>query len=384
MSRACPLCGNPDAARVVHRKGVPVHQNLIYRTAGEARAAARHVLDIACCAGCGFIWNREFDGSLLAYGQSYVNDQTISPAFRRYLESVADRLAAEGAREGEAVEVGSGSGAFLRVLSERAGARGHGFDRSYSGPPTPPGARVSLRAEDATLENTPSADLVLSRHVVEHIPDPVAFLRLMADIARKRPGAFLYVETPDVSWILRGVVVQDFFYEHCSYFDADTLAYACARAGFGRAAVSREFEGQYLGAVAREGAGASPPNPSRALGLARRFSGEESSHLAAWRARVASAANEGGVAVWGAGAKGTTFASILDPESSLIKCLVDINPAKQSCFVPVTAHPIVGPGRLGELGIRTVVVMNPNYLEEVRDATASLAGPLKLVTEAES
>jgi SAM-dependent methyltransferase len=383
MRPACPLCAHTETARVVQRRGVPVHQNLIYRTADEARAAVRHDLDLVCCAGCGFIWNRAFDERLLEYGQSYVADQAASPAFLAYLASVADLLAAEGLRGGEALEVGSGSGAFLRVLSDRAHCRGYGFDRSYAGPPTSQDARVQLRAEDATADNTPAADVVLSRHVIEHIPDPLSFLRLMAALARKRSGAFLYVETPDVSWILERVVVQDFFYEHCSYFDPETLAYACGLAGFARTRLTTGFGGQYLWAVAREAAGATRPDPARALDLARRFSTEESAHLAAWRHRVAGAASQGGVALWGAGAKGTTFAAVLDAEATRIRCLVDINPAKQSCFVPVTGHPIVGPAELGRLGIRTVVVMNPNYLQEVRDATASLAVPVMLVTEAE-
>jgi hypothetical protein len=70
--------------------------------------------------------------------------------------------------------------------------------------------------------------------------------------------------------------------------------------------------------------------------------------------------------VWGAGAKGVTFVTSLDPEGRRIQALVDVNPAKQGGFVPVSGHPIVSPDDLDQLGVRRVLVLNPAYLGEVR------------------
>ncbi len=74
----------------------------------------------------------------------------------------------------------------------------------------------------------------------------------------------------------------------------------------------------------------------------------------------------GGVAVWGAGAKGVTFAGLVDPQESQVDCVVDINPRKQGRFLPGTGHPIVPPAALRELGVKTVLVLNPNYVPEIR------------------
>ena len=38
---------------------------------------------------------------------------------------------------------------------------------------------------------------------------------------------------------------------------------------------------------------------------------------------------ENNVAVWGAGGKGVTFASTIDPEAEMIRCMIDINPKKK-------------------------------------------------------
>jgi len=70
------------------------------------------------------------------------------------------------------------------------------------------------------------------------------------------------------------------------------------------------------------------------------------------------------VAIWGAAAKGVTLANLIDPDATLLACIVDINPNKQGKFLPGSAHPIVGPAEMGTLGVRTALVTNPNYFEE--------------------
>jgi len=87
--------------------------------------------------------------------------------------------------------------------------------------------------------------------------------------------------------------------------------------------------------------------------------------IAALERKVAALAEHGGVAIWGAGAKGVTLVDLCDPERRLVACVVDINPRKQGRFVPGTGHPIVAPETLREKGIRHVIVMNPNYEQEV-------------------
>ena len=81
----------------------------------------------------------------------------------------------------------------------------------------------------------------------------------------------------------------------------------------------------------------------------------------------------GPVAVWGAGAKGVTFASLVDPVGERLDCLVDLNPAKRGCpRASASAQPILAPDALSARGVRHVILMNPNYRQEVQrwlDAT---------------
>jgi len=81
------------------------------------------------------------------------------------------------------------------------------------------------------------------------------------------------------------------------------------------------------------------------------------------------------VAVWGMATKGIVYSLLLDPDCTLIDAAVDINVNKQGCFVPLSGRAIDAPDALARLanGARTaIVVMNPNYVEEIRGTCASL------------
>jgi hypothetical protein len=113
--------------------------------------------------------------------------------------------------------------------------------------------------------------------------------------------------------------------------------------------------------------------------LARQFATREQTRLRAWRAAVADFHRAGGVAVWGAGAKGVTFCNLVDPESQALACVVDVNAAKQGCFVAGTGHRIVAPHNLAGARAATALVLNPNYVDEVRATIAATGLPTTAV-----
>ena len=76
--------------------------------------------------------------------------------------------------------------------------------------------------------------------------------------------------------------------------------------------------------------------------------------------------------VWGAGSKGTTFVNLFR-DSEALSCVVDVNPHKEGMFILGTGHQIVHPDNLvdGEAP-DFVIVMNPIYLQEVRESLKRL------------
>ena len=153
------------------------------------------------------------------------------------------------------VEVGCGQGVFLRDLMTRAGdllAAATGFD---------PALKVELSAKRIDLKRdyfnektsarlTGPAEIVVSRHTIEHTPNPLAFLKTIRACMTVSPSSRLLLETPDIQWIVDNLQEQDLFYEHCSIFSRDGLAIALRLAGFDQINVDRVFDGQYLWAEA--------------------------------------------------------------------------------------------------------------------------------------
>lgn len=371
----CMLCRQHTVVEVYRRDDVPTMQNRLYRTESAARAAARGDLELVGCVACGFIGNAAFRSELVPYDESYENDQTVSTRFATHMSSMAARVARACPEGGTVVEVGCGQGVFLRQIEEHTGAASRliGYD---------PAVREAGRIGTVELVQgmfddraSAGADVVVSRHVIEHIPDPVRFLTEIRGAVSI--GTQLFLETPCVEWIITGNVLQDLFYEHCSYFSAASLSAALEGSGFRVESVGHVFEGQYLWAhaVAVDAPTAAFAGDRGLPAGAERLAGAVDDWTRDWRARAAGTS----AVVWGAGAKGVTFATTVDPDRELFRAVVDVNPRKQGCFLPITAHPVVSWEDAIVQGARTAIIMNPNYHEEITAMLADAGATVSVV-----
>jgi SAM-dependent methyltransferase len=366
----CPICGSDSLSNFLQRLNVPVHQNLSVQDQKSALQVARDDLIMTVCQECSFIFNQGFDLSKLSYGENYDNTQEISSYFSSYLDDLISHLIVEKKFNNlRIIEVGCGKGYFIKKLLETAGDQsiGYGFDPSYQGPSQELQGRLNFikgyyGPEFANI----AADVVICRHVIEHISDPLTLLQSIRQALEKSPHPRVYFETPSVQWILQNKVIWDFFYEHCSLFNQDSITTAFASTGFKVDAVRHIFNGQYLWIEASLDSPRSrlKNDTSRILDLAREYARSEKDLISSWMERINQLARKGKVALWGAGAKGKTFLNLIDPGRKLIDCIADLNPNKQGCFVPGTGHPIVHYRELASLGITDAILMNSNYLKE--------------------
>lgn len=372
-AETCGVCGAADTLSVDFRASVPVMMHRIYETVEAARAAERGTLDVVACQGCGFVWNRAFDSGLIDYDEQYENEQTYSLAFNDHvMERVADVVAAVPSDdEIRYLEVGSGQGGFIEKVAKSAGVRlrtAEGFDPAWRGNNDSFNSLVKIHKSyfdersAHLLQCRPN--VVVSRHTIEHVPDPIAFLTTIRRALGPEADAKVFIETPCVEWILQHLAMQDFFYEHCSLFTAASLGYALARSGFGVVGVRHVFGGQYLWCEATTISGP-PSNPPRRK-THDDYADARSRFVKHWRHSVELARRDGGVAIWGAGAKGVTFAGLVDPDNVLLDHAIDVNPNKQGRHLAGSGLIVLAPEAAVQRAPRTIFVMNPNYLSEVR------------------
>jgi ribosomal protein L40E len=382
MTNTCPICQSADSFALGARADVPILQNRLYRSAAEARCAARGPLDMAGCRRCGFVWNRAFDAALINYDGDYDNDQTHSPAFTAHVEArVRDLLAAMPDSEPiDYLEVGCGQGGFIELVARLAGPRlrsAEGFDPAWRGQDGGEIGSMDGKARihrcyfsaETTNRLSHSPNLVVSRHTIEHVPDPVAFLKAIRAALGQRSRATIFIETPSISWIIANQAMQDFFYEHCSIFTPQALAAALQFAGFTSTKVRTVFGDQYLWAEAA--------NLDESLAPMREENFTQDFTIAAmdqiraqfvanWTAQLDEAAASGPVALWGAGAKGVTFALMIDPQGQKIDHIIDVNPGKQNLHTACTGLKVLSPLNASARQPVTIFVMNPFYLDEIR------------------
>ena len=376
----CPVCGSANTLPFFEISQVPVECNVLWNSRAGAVGIARGDLALSFCRACGHIFNTRFDPDLLAYSNTYENSLHFSARFQEYAHDLAQGLVQRHALRGkQIVEIGSGKGDFLNMLCELGDNQGVGFDPSYDGQDSP-FERIQFVQSYFNEEHiVEEADLICSRHTLEHIPHPAGFARMLRRAARQGDTT-VFLEVPNARYTLDELAIWDLIYEHCSYFSAPSLARLLTTAGFDVCRIEETYGGQFLtieaspavsspGAVLTELSIPAPASIEKsATGFASRFT--KKMHI--WQARLADLRASGKKAVlWGAGSKGISFLNFLKVGDE-IEYVVDINPRKRGRFISGAGQQIVPPEFLKEYQPDVVIIMNPIYNDEIRQTLADL------------
>lgn len=343
----------------------------------EATSWARGDVRLAQCPRCGFITNTAFNDATQKLTARYEATQACSPTFGKFARELAqnwiDRYQLKGKK---ILEIGCGQGEFISMMCDLAGASGWGVD------PIVDSSRSTSRLQfiadkfGSHLKRI-DADFIVCRHTLEHIPDVNSFLSEVRAAIRDRRDVAVAIEVPDTLRVLNEAAFWDIYYEHCSYFDADSLASAMAAAGF-EVTVSRlEYGGQYLIVEARPTNRTTgiPPVSGTAATISE-FVQRCRTKISLWNDALRDLSKR--TVVWGSGSKAVGFLTTLGVREEVI-AVVDINPAKHGTFLPGSGHEIIAPEKLREIRPDRVIVMNPVYLEEIGRSIAELGLTAQLI-----
>lgn len=339
----------PQTRLLYSQEALPVFQNRMYDSAVEGRDCPKGDIRLVEDLDTGLVRNAAFRPELVDYDAAYQNEQGVSPHFRTHMASVADLVEDKIGRAG-LIEVGCGKGTFLELLSAR-GVEVTGFDPTYEG------NSLLVKREYFSPNLGMRGEGLILRHVLEHIPDPVAFLRQLADTNGGR--GLIYIEVPCLDWICANKSWFDIFYEHVNYFRLSDFSRI-----FGRVVhADRAFGGQYLRVIADLSTLRAPRrDPADAV----QFPEEITDRLEA-QTRMGGADD----IVWGGASKGVIFSLLRERAGHPVGRVIDINPAKQGRYLAATGLKVMSPeeGLSDAVPGATILVMNPNYLDEIREMT---------------
>lgn len=330
---------------IFKQNSVPLFQNKVYRTKEEALKADIGEVQLAISNQTGFIFNKSFDNSLMNYDANYHNEQSNSPIFKEHLQNVFDLINKYDLNNKKVVEIGCGKAHFFNILKENK-IKCIGFDPAYEG--NDPAIVKDYFSEKYGI----NGDLIILRHTLEHIENPHSFISEIAK-ANNYKG-YIFIEVPTFDWINKKQAFWDIFYEHCNYFTEKSLGSI-----FNQAETGSFFGGQYIYCYA-ELKELKPTIEKQPVNLVENISFDTS--VSKWKKFIDEKKN---IAIWGAGAKGSTFLNLLDMKNEKVKFVIDINPEKQNKFIAHTGHPIFSPKALESSSIENILVMNENYMNEI-------------------
>lgn len=362
---SCLACGHPETEPLVDLGPAPALVGALWDDADEARGSVQGRLDLHLCRRCGHVQNDAFDAALIDYDGDYDNSLHHSPTFRRFADELARRLVHErGIRGRHVVEIGSGKGDFLVSMARLGGNTGTGYD---------PTVDPDLREDGVTLvadyyrpdQQVDPYDLLVCRHVLEHLDDPATMLRALRDGASGDDPLF-YLEVPSAEFNFGPDGMWDSIYPHVSYFSAQSLDALVRRCGLRVEASGTAFDGQFLWVEARPGEvdTAAPHGLEEHLHRVEEFGQRWRTATQHWRDRIGHD-GQAELVLWGAGAKGVTFLNAVDDRARLT--VVDLNPNKWGRYLPGTGHQVQDPASLGERDVALVLITNPVYRDEIAD-----------------
>ncbi len=385
LPRSCRLCASTDVS-IVHNFGEQPVAGYLDSSLPLALSALRFTNAIAMCLTCGFA-QQAFDDAeeqlvVRVYGQ-YQPTYSMSTAVQAYVASFLDESLAVArlSSGGHVLEIGSNDGSVLAELHRRgyraigldpsadtaaAASRGYEVVRDYFG------AAASKRL----LDRYGPAGLVISRHTLEHVFDPLDFLTGLATILGAEGRAV--IEVPYLHLQLVNNQFQSMTFQHVSFFTVDTMQRMASSVGLdildlrfsemdagsmivtlGRTMPSVRGNGAVTDVIAFERA----IQLDKPIGVAGYFAGLEAQRISV--GRFLSDCGSGAVVAFGAGSKGQALLNMLSIDRDSVPFVIDDTPGTSGKFVPGVGTEVVALGDPRIANVRLVLVTAPSHVPEV-------------------
>jgi SAM-dependent methyltransferase len=331
----CPVCGYTVATRLFEAGANPLATIAWPGSPQEAQAMRRYPEDYLQCLQCFHVWNHLFAYEEVPYAEKPNRMFNNGSGWSHHLEAIAQTLLQVLPEQPKVVEIGCGDGGFLRGLAERFQGRGEftGFDPSGDVPAT--GSRFRfVRALFEPMRDLPlyKPDLILMRHVVEHLSAPAEFLQALSWASREAGmEPLLYCEVPCIDRVFETGRLADFYHEHPSQFT--TLSFTHLLHGVGRIeAIEHCYGGEVIcGRVRLRPSSIKQNLANKAVAFAESIP-YSLSHIREQLDQLVTSGQR--VAIWGGTGKGAAFMHCYGVTAERFPLVVDSDPRKVGSYVP--------------------------------------------------
>ncbi len=311
------------------------------QTPEEARSLERLPLRFVRCVDCGHVFNSAFDYRKVPYSSQPNRMFNRGSRWSCFLEQARSQMLSRLPENPTVVEIGHGDGTFLEALADaRPGGRYIGFDPHGATESASRGVEFQRSLFNAQQHlGALKPDLLVSRHVLEHLTDPLGFVQSLSfasSLAGVHP--LLYLEVPCIDRALETGRIEDFYYEHNSHFTTESFSRMLARSFTSIDSLDHGYDGEVVYAFLRlKGRMEHVEQARRAKAFAEMAAA--SRHVIMLELANLYLAGKR-VAIWGGTGKSAAFLHAHHMDAQRFPLVVDSDEAKAGTFVPGTGQKI--------------------------------------------
>ena len=371
----CKVCQSKQCEFLYHVEEVPIYNLEVHRSFESAVNCKSKPASFYICINCGFVFNKDFDQSLMHYAVNYEAGRGVSPYFKTFLNEVSKALVEHWSlsKKDTVVEVGCGNAEFLKTLLLFFDGSVIGYEPSINNGSNLNMDRLAIVNDYFSFDDCNKIpDVLVLRHILEHQSDPYDFLKSLFPKALGQYEMKLYIEVPCWEWIVEKECFNVFSYEHCSYYNKSALKYLLSNMEMRIEKQRFCFDGEYLqsfsaahGVLVKE-----KPDVGQLVEDSLHFAKKLKKKMEIIREEFLTYADVS--CLWGSAGKGTTLLNMLNLRECEFSNVVDINPKRQHTYISRTGQRVIDPSDLHGKEIKRVYVTNILYLEEIRKKLDSI------------
>lgn len=247
----CRICGRPGLEAFFKMENYPLSNTVAVTGAASVPVGP---VGLGMCMGCGLLQLTDPDPASIQYGDEYRSSNIRVPGMpedekrQRFLRALQDTGLPPGTK---VLEIGCYDGSLMNTMRDGMDWEVWGCD------PSGPAQELAktdprVRAEMFNPERygPRSCDLVVFRNVLEHVPDPLAFLTGVRRVLRATGQVVL--EVPDGEFRVANAIMGSVVPQHATYFGYDSLRDVLHRAGFGAVRLLT-YQGGLIATARRQG-----------------------------------------------------------------------------------------------------------------------------------
>lgn len=377
----CRICATPIGDdKLIDFDALPVAG--AYVSPKDAPPDPVFPLTLLRCSGCGLVQLRESLAPEFYSHYSFMSG--VANGYKDYLSRLASHLGEYLVKGSRVLEIGCSDGTLLQFLQD-VGLSVAGFEPAMEPATAAQEKGLSVvkdffHSDSAVQSGFESVDLVIIRHVLEHIND---FSSIFAGIdLLAKPDAMLLIEVPDLTSTIEQSIYSNIYHIHPCYFDVETMSELLERYGWERVDSTTVdiFGGSLLLWAQRKGA-ASKRNSTPLLSFekvachpARGTTPTElKNFILNWKAAAQATRDffdefrDRGVLVAGYGAaeRTTSLMGVSGLDGSHISVIFDRNPNLIGRALPGSRVLILNPDTISEHNIEYLVIFAQSFQSEI-------------------